>query len=153
MVPTRHAASLGVTHFLGLGQAEAEEHKLEGEGRPSYPFFPSGSSWNGTFFGKITQLPHTILFYLTVIPAVPPPDSCPYNWPLLFSTLSFGLAGAGISVSVPRFCLPTPNRPPNTGMVHRECSTCFWNTTELTPVYCGDCTSDGLNSYPSSTMG
>lgn len=38
LVPTRHAASLRVTHFLGLGQAEAEEHKLEGEGRPSYPF-------------------------------------------------------------------------------------------------------------------
>lgn len=57
LVPTRHAASLGVTHFLGLGQAEAGEYKLDGEGRPSFPSCPSGAFWNGTSFGKITQFP------------------------------------------------------------------------------------------------
>lgn len=37
LVPTRHAASLGVTHFLGLGQEGAGEHKQEGEGEPPLP--------------------------------------------------------------------------------------------------------------------
>jgi len=58
LVPTRHAASLGVTHFLGLGQEGAGEHKQEREGEPRYLFLPLVSFLGkGTFFGKITHLP------------------------------------------------------------------------------------------------
>lgn len=37
MVPTRHEASLGVTHFLGLGQAEAGEGKTGRGGKTLLP--------------------------------------------------------------------------------------------------------------------
>lgn len=130
MVPTRHATSSGVTCFLGLGQAEAGECKQEGEGRPSYPFLSLLSFLEWCLLWENYPTPpcfpphHPPLSHCHS--SSPTPDSCPYNWFLLFSTLPYRLAKAGLFVLAPRFCPPTPNRPPNTGPVHRECSMCCW---------------------------
>ena len=159
MVPTRHTASLGVTYFLGLGQVGGKGVKTGRGGRTLLPLLVSCElPGKVPSLGKLPNfprlpppLPHC------QIPAPPLPDSCPYSWLPRSSTFPFGLARTGLSVSLPRFCPSSllPQRPHNTGLVHRECSVVLLEYDWVSPgtAQHGDCNSDGLTPYPSSTTG
>lgn len=157
-MPTRQAASLGVTHFLELGQVGARDCKQEGEGGPSYPFLSFVSFLERyLLWENYPTSPASLILCPTVRFQLHPLQT------LILTTGSASAAHSHLGLpKLAHLCLcPALIHPLSHPKDHTtqawytgHALWCFWNMPGLTSVqHSGDYNSDGLDSYPSSTTG